>query len=348
MENQACNDLGRACSSPPREFTPTGWSWRASAADGSPESRRPAGLLEPFTDALLREGRFQRWMALVTGLSSVISGMQVGYEHYKGSYSRPVMYTPPISSLLLAGAGLAGFRSPRIARTVLPAISVVTLVNCAAGFYFHVRGIQRKPGGWRLPVFNIIMGPPLFAPLLFGVSAYLGLVAGSLRSGEQPARGLPQPAHGSHLIRRLVGNYELISWEQDLREARFQKHMAAAAALSAFFSGFEALYSHYKSNFRYKVQWTPIVVSPMLIAAGIGAVRRRSIAHTWLPAISGIAMASGGVGFFYHVRGVLRRPSADNRLYNIMWGPPVFAPLLFAASGFLGVLASLFRRERRS
>jgi hypothetical protein len=79
-------------------------------------------------------------MALVTGLSSVISGMQVGYEHYRGSYSRRVMYTPPISSLLLAGAGVAGFRSPRIARTALPAVSVVTLVNCVAGFYFHMRG----------------------------------------------------------------------------------------------------------------------------------------------------------------------------------------------------------------
>lgn len=31
-------------------------------------------------------------------------------------------------------------------------------------------------------------------------------------------------------------------------------------------------------------------------------------------------------------------------LYNIIYGPPIFAPLLFAASGFLGLLASLLRR----
>ena len=31
--------------------------------------------------------------------------------------------------------------------------------------------------------------------------------------------------------------------------------------------------------------------------------------------------------------------------YNLMYGPPVFAPLLFAAAGFLGLLASLLRRE---
>ena len=32
-------------------------------------------------------------------------------------------------------------------------------------------------------------------------------------------------------------------------------------------------------------------------------------------------------------------------LYNIIYGPPIFAPLLFAASGFLGLLASLLRER---
>ena len=39
---------------------------------------------------------------------------------------------------------------------------------------------------------------------------------------------------------------------------------------SAFFSGFEAWYSHYKGNFRYKAQWTPVVVAPLLVAASVG------------------------------------------------------------------------------
>lgn len=33
-------------------------------------------------------------------------------------------------------------------------------------------------------------------------------------------------------------------------------------------------------------------------------------------------------------------------LYNLIYGPPVFAPLLFAACGTIGLLASLMRRER--
>ncbi|MGH9560726.1 MAG: hypothetical protein ACRD3S_04660, partial [Terracidiphilus sp.] len=102
------------------------------------------------------------------------SGLEVGYEHYKGSYSNPVMYTPVILSGALAGAGAAAVFSRRAATTVLRSVSVVSLIDGVIGLGFHIRGIARKPGGWRLPVTNIVMGPPIFAPLLFGTSAYLG------------------------------------------------------------------------------------------------------------------------------------------------------------------------------
>lgn len=299
-------------------------------------------------DVRVREGRFQRWLALIAGASSVLSGIEVTYEHYRGSYSRRIMYTPVILSGALAAGGLAGFFSQRAARTVLPVISVMTLGDGLVGFYFHIRGIQRKPGGWRLPIVNIIMGPPIFAPLLFGVSAYLGLLASFLRrSGETDAQLLPRATHGQHWARFIGATHEPITWAQDVREGRFQKQMAVATVVATFFSGFEAWYSHYKNNFRYKAQWTPIIISPLLMAAGIGAVRSRRIAHTWLPAMSALAIADGTVGFGYHARGVLRRPGGLKKpIYNIIYGPPLFAPLLFAASGFLGLLASLLRREK--
>ncbi|MBC5801790.1 MAG: hypothetical protein GIX03_01995 [Candidatus Eremiobacteraeota bacterium] len=300
-------------------------------------------------DLDIREGRFQRWLALVAGLSSILSGGEVAYEHYKGSYSRRIMYTPVILSEILMVCGVGGFFSPRIARTLLPAVSAITLLDGTVGFYFHVRGVQRKPGGWRLPIVNIVMGPPLFAPLLFGISAYLGLIASFLRRNENgTAEGgiLPLPAHARHWGKALGGKHEPIDPAQDVREGRFQRQMAAAAAVAAFLSGAEAWYSHYKNGFRYKVQYTPLVVAPMLMIAGAAAVKSVRVAHTWLPAISALAMLNGGVGFGYHARGVLRKPGgAKKLLYNITYGPPIFAPLLFAASGFLGVLASLLRRK---
>lgn len=300
-------------------------------------------------DVEVREGRFQRWLSLIAGLSSILSGLEVAYEHYRAGYSRRVMYTPVILSGALMTGGVAGFFSRKAARTILPAISAVTLADGVIGFYFHARGVQRKPGGWRLPITNMVMGPPIFAPLLFGVSAYLGLVASFLRRGSAPAKGLlPLPAHRHHWARSLLRRHESISLVQDVREGRFQQQMIVATMVSAFFSGFEAWYSHYKNNFRYKAQWTPIVITPMLIAAGAHSLKNPRTAQTWLPAVSAIAMLDGGIGFFYHSRGVMRRPGGLKKpLYNVIYGPPLFAPLLFAACGFLGLLASLLRREPR-
>jgi hypothetical protein len=307
-------------------------------------------------DEHIREGRFQRSLSLLAGVSSLVTGLEVGYEHYRGSYSRRVMYTPVALSFLLFAGGVAGFFSRRAARRVLRPIAALTLMDGMLGFYFHLRGIARKPGGWRFPVTNMVMGPPIFAPLLFGVSAYLGLIASYLRREEDEDRleddvaWIPRAAHESHWMTALpageISKPEKIDFAQDVREGRFQKHMAAATALAAFFSGFEALYSHYKNNFRYKAQWTPVLLAPMLIAASIGAVRDRQVAQSWLPALSAAAVLDGSVGFYYHARGVLRRPGGKKHLlYNIMYGPPILAPLLFSACGMLGLLASLLRRE---
>lgn len=304
----------------------------------------------------VREGRFQRSLSLLAGATSLMTGLEVAYEHYRGSYSRRVMYTPVIMSGVLFAAGIYGFFSKRGARDVLRPVAALTLADGALGFIFHVRGIARKPGGWRLPMTNMIMGPPVFSPLLFGISAYLGLVASFLRrENEGDGAGdnldwVPRAAHPHHWTRALPGKVskpEKIDWRQDIREGRFQKHVAAVTAIATFFSGFEAFYSHYKNNFRYKAQWTPVVLSPLLIGASIGAMRNRKVAHTWLPALSAAAMIDGGIGFYYHGRGVLRRPGGRKHLlYNIMYGPPVLAPLLFSACGMLGLMASLFRREK--
>jgi len=284
---------------------------------------------------------------MLTAGASIISGLEVAYEHYRGSYSRRVMYTPVILSAMLGAAAVAAVFSRRAARTVLRFTSVVTLADAGAGFYFHVRGIQRKPGGWRLPMTNMIMGPPIFAPLLFGTAAYLGLIASFLQREDAPSDG--DADKGSLLARFLPARErrELLSEEQDIREGRFQKQVAIVTAVSALLSGFEAYYSHYKNNFRYWAQWTPIILAPALAAAAITSIRSRHVARTALPLLSVAASADAAVGFYYHARGVVRRPGgAKHLLYNIMYGPPIFAPLLFGAAGMIGILASLLRRKR--
>ncbi len=303
--------------------------------------------LQLVTNAL-REGRFQRSMALLTAITSIISGLEVAYEHYQGSYSRRVMYTPVILSVLLGAAGIAGFFSRRAARTVLRLVSAVTLIDATVGFCFHVRGVHRKPGGWRLPMTNIIMGPPIFSPLLFGTSAYLGLIASYLQ--REDAQGPASTTGKDAWLSRLLPSGEgraLLSAEQDMREGKFQRQIAIATGISALLSGFEAYYSHYKNNFQYWVQWTPIAIAPALAGVAFASVKSRKLAGTALPALSVVAGLDAAVGFYYHGRGILRRPGGRKHLvYNIIYGPPIFAPLLFGAAGMLGVLASLLRRRK--
>ncbi len=326
-----------------------GMASRAFAWPDTTPQALVAALPQPWRDfaalglRYVQHGAFQRSMALMVAGSSAVSAMEVGYEHHRGSYSNPVMYTPVLLSVALSGAAGAAVFSRQAATTWMRWISYATLVDGLVGFGFHIRGVARKPGGWRLPVYNIVMGPPLFAPLLFGTAAYLGVIASYLQREEDPA------SFGGARSKVVEMTTELRrpDFRDDIRVGRFQKHPCVVTAVGALAVGGESWYSHYKDNFKFKVQWSPIVVSPTLAAAAGWAFRSKRAANTVLPVMSAVAMANGMVGTFYHVRGIRRRPGGLKKpLYNTLYGPPIFAPMLFAAAGLLGMMAYLMRRER--
>lgn len=305
----------------------------------------PKAVRDPAKIALdhIQHGCFQRSMALLVAGSSLVSTLEVGYEHYKGSYSNPVMYTPVTLGGALSIASVTAIFSRRAATTWMRWLSYITLADGAIGFCFHIRGIARKPGGWRMPVTNIVMGPPLFAPLLFGTSAYLGVIASYLQR-EEDFGGLS--GMRSRAV-ELTTRFRKHDFRDEIRTGRFQRHLCAVAALWTVCSGMESWYSHYKDNFKYKVQWSPILLTPLMLAATLGARRSTRIANTLLPLASAVLMLDGTVGFGYHIRGILARSGGEKKpLYNILYGPPIFAPLLFAACGLLGMMAYLMRRER--
>ncbi len=183
-----------------------------------------------------------------------------------------------------------------------------------------------------------------------GTSAYLGLIASYLQREDGKKLTSGKSDSSDHWLAQILpprAGRDLISTEQDIREGKFQRQVAIVAGVSALLSGFEAYYSHYKNNFRYKVQWSPVLLAPLLATAAFLSVKKRRVATTALPALSAVACADAAVGFYYHARGVLRRPGGRKHLlYNIMYGPPIFAPLLFGAAGMLGLLASLLRRRK--
>src|SRR5579884_2438289 len=147
------------------------------------------------------------------------------------------------------------------------------------------------------------------------------------------------------LARRVADEVELARWE--IRHGRFQRSMAVTAAFSAIVSGWEAYMQHQRGAFAHRLMWTPVWLTPPMVAAGGAAVVSERAARRLLPAISVATLADGVVGFVYHIKGIRRMPGGF-RLgqYNVVMGPPVFAPLLMCTVGVLGLLAALLRREQ--
>jgi hypothetical protein len=129
----------------------------------------------------VRVGRFERTLSGLTGVGALITGVEIWLEHDRASFANRMMWIPVALTPAMAAAGVAGIFSRRAAKTVLPLVSATVLANSLQGQYLHLRGIAQRPGGWQMARYNAEMGPPTFAPLLFGLVGGMGLVASVLR-----------------------------------------------------------------------------------------------------------------------------------------------------------------------
>jgi hypothetical protein len=129
----------------------------------------------------LRRGRIQRSLALAAALSAPPLGLEVYLEHFKGSFGDKWMWTPIALTPALTVAGVAGFVSERAAKTWLPLVSALYALDGVIGVVTHIQGVQKKPGGFSEPTYNLVMGPPLLAPGSLAMVGGLGLVAPLVR-----------------------------------------------------------------------------------------------------------------------------------------------------------------------
>ncbi len=113
-------------------------------------------------------------------------------------------------------------------------------------------------------------------------AALVGLLAaGSKRSSATVASApLPAVTVGSavvgaeHLLDRMVSN---------VSHGRFERSLSGLTALSALVTGAEVYLEHYKASFGNKWMWTPVALTPPLVAAGIGGVFSKRWASSSLP-----------------------------------------------------------------
>ena len=125
----------------------------------------------------LREGRVQKLLAITAALSAPALGMEIYFEHYKGSFGDKWMWTPLVLTPPLTAAGLAGVVSERAARTALPAVSALYFLDGLAGMVTHLQGVRKRPGGLKEAHYNLVMGPPLLAPGSLCLVGALGMAA---------------------------------------------------------------------------------------------------------------------------------------------------------------------------
>ncbi len=150
--------------------------------------------------------------------------------------------------------------------------------------------------------------------------------------------GRRRPASRSeHFIDRAVQNIE---------HGRFERSLSGVTAFAAAVTTAEIYLEHYRASFGNKMMWSPIVVTPPVVVAGIGGVFSRKWAKTYLPITALIYTANGLLGEYYHARGVARKPGGFKQAsYNLAMGPPIMAPGLMTIVGMLGMLSALLRRE---
>ena len=129
----------------------------------------------------IRQGRLQRTLALTTGLSAPPLALEIYLEHYKGSFGDKWMWTPIALTPPLTAAGIAGFYSERAAKTWLPAISALYALDGIIGTLTHLRGIQKRPGGFKELTYNLVMGPPPLAPGSLCLVGAMGIAAALMR-----------------------------------------------------------------------------------------------------------------------------------------------------------------------
>lgn len=152
--------------------------WRARRA------RRGDAVLLVGIERLVqnvRQGRFERSLSGLTAVGAAITGLEIWLEHDRASFANRMMWLPVVLTPPIAAAGVAGIVSRRAAKTALPLASALVLINSLQGQYLHLRGVAQRPGGWKMARYNAEMGPPTFAPLLFGLVGGMGLVASILR-----------------------------------------------------------------------------------------------------------------------------------------------------------------------
>ena len=87
---------------------------------------------------------------------------------------------------------------------------------------------------------------------------------------------------------------------RDVNQGRYERSMSGMTAASALLVCAEVYYEHYKGSFGNRLMWSPILVTPPIVVAGIAGIFSRRAAKTALPAASALYVLTGLAGLILH------------------------------------------------
>jgi hypothetical protein len=110
-------------------------------------------------------------------------------------------------------------------------------------------------------------------------------------------------------------------------------------ALAFLVVGAQVYLFHLRAAFRAKSMYGPVLMAPVIAAAGVlGAVTRQGAVGWVVFVVFALGFLEGLFGTVLHLRGVAARIGGFT-LRNLTAGPPPLLPLAFGALGLTGALA---------
>ena len=114
-------------------------------------------------------------------------------------------------------------------------------------------------------------------------------------------------------------------------------------AVSFLVIGAQVFLFHWRAAFKSKAMYGPVVMAPIIAAAGVAAAAARNDVIGWTAvAVFTVGFVDGLIGLVLHLRGVAQRVGGFT-LRNVVAGPPFLLPLAFGALALTGGLAVVWQ-----
>ncbi len=275
-------------------------------------------------------------MLMMAAVNEILLGVETYLAHQISGTIRPYEWIPiifgPVAGALLLLAGLIALRRRPLATVIATLVLLSSIAVGLLGAYFHLIRISLSDGvTWRqIPLNLAIWGPPILAPLTYGLVGLLGI---SAVWKEDP------PDSGNLILsarRRLQLPYSKT-------QAYF--FMVSMGILATVIS---SVLDHARTPFDNLWLWIPIAagVFGVVVAAVLGTIDRPSRAdlNTYAGAMV-LLLVVGVTGSVLHIGENLTTQGVIVT-ERFIRGAPFLAPLLFSNMGALGFIVLLDPAER--